>query len=93
MMLTLFAQHWFNLAEEAYEEVLYDSASLRRFVGNNLGCGRVPDGTALLKFQRLLEQHKLGDVLFAKVGEILQAQGLKDKRLLKALLTPDPWRS
>jgi IS5 family transposase len=30
---------------------------------------RVPDGTTLLKFRRLLEQHKLGEALFAKVGE------------------------
>ncbi len=73
----LFVQHWFNLADEACEEALYDSASLRRFVGIDLGRERVPDGTTLLKFRRLLEQHKLGEALFAKVGEILQARGLK----------------
>jgi IS5 family transposase len=37
----------------------------------------VPDATTLLKFRRLLEQHELGAALFAKVGEVLQAQGLK----------------
>jgi len=26
-------QHWFNLADNAVEEALYDIASLRRFVG------------------------------------------------------------
>ena len=77
MMRMLFVQHWFNLADEACEEALYDSASLRRFVGIDLGRERVPDGTTLLKFRRLLEQHKLGEALFAKVGEILQARGLK----------------
>lgn len=30
-------QHWFNLAALACEEALYDSASLRRFVGIDLG--------------------------------------------------------
>ena len=30
-------QHWFNLADQACEEALYDSASLRRFVGIDLG--------------------------------------------------------
>jgi len=77
MMRMLFVQHWFNLADEACEEALYDIASLRRFVGIDLGRERVPDGTTLLKFRRLLEQHKLGEALFAKVGEVLQTRGLK----------------
>jgi len=37
----------------------------------------VPDGTTLLKFRRLLEKHKLGEQLFAAVGQVLQARGLK----------------
>jgi IS5 family transposase len=37
----------------------------------------VPDGTTLLKFRRLLEQNDLGKPLFARVGEVLQARGLK----------------
>lgn len=77
MMRMLFVQHWFNLADEACEEALYDSASLRSFVGIDLGRERVPDGTTLLKFRRLLEQHQLGEALFAKVGEMLQGRGLK----------------
>jgi IS5 family transposase len=43
----------------------------------DLGRERVPDATTLLKFRRLLETHQLGQALFAKVGEVLQAQGLK----------------
>jgi IS5 family transposase len=70
-------QHWFNLADEACEDALLDSVALRRFVGIDLGRERVPDGTTLLKFRRLLEKHKLGEALFAKVGEVLQARGLK----------------
>ena len=46
-------------------------------MGIDLGRERVPDATTLLKFRRLLEKHKLGEALFAKVGEVLQAQGLK----------------
>ena len=37
----------------------------------------MPDGTTLLKFRRLLEMNKLGQALFAKVGEVLQTRGLK----------------
>jgi len=77
MVRMLFVQHWFNLADEACEEALYDSASLRSFVGIDLGRERVPDATTLLKFRRLLETHKLGEELFAEVGQVLQARGLK----------------
>ena len=77
MLRMYFVQHWFNLADEACEEALLDSTALRRFVGIDLGRERVPDATTLLKFRRLLEEHELGAALFAKVGEVLQAQGLK----------------
>jgi IS5 family transposase len=77
MLRMLFVQHWFNLADEACEEALYDSQSLRNFVGIDLGRERVPDATTLLKFRRLLEEAKLGEALFAKVGQVLQARGLK----------------
>jgi IS5 family transposase len=77
MLRMYFVQHWFNLADDACEEALLDSTALRRFVGIDLGCERVPDGTTLLKFRRLLEHHKLGEQLFAAVGQVLQARGLK----------------
>ena len=77
MLRMYFVQHWFNLADAACEEALLDSTALRRFVGIDLGRERVPDATTLLKFRRLLEKHKLGEALFAKVGEVLQSNGLK----------------
>jgi len=77
MLRMYFVQHWFNLPYEACEEALLDSTALRRFVGIDLGRERVPEGTTLLKFHRLLEKHQLDQALFAKVGEVLQAQGLK----------------
>jgi len=45
MLRMHFVQHWFNLADQSCEEALLDSASLRRFVGIDLGRERVPDGT------------------------------------------------
>ena len=77
MLRIHFIQHWFNLADLACEEALYDSASLRRFVGIDLGREPVPDATTLLKFRRLLNDNKLGEALFAKVGQELQARGFK----------------
>ena len=79
MLRMYFVQHWFNLADVACEDALLDSTALRRFVGIDLGRERVPDATTLLKFRRLLEEHALGEALFAKVakvGKVLQARGL-----------------
>src|SRR5450830_1264242 len=72
-----FIQHWFNLADLACEEALYDSASLRRFVGIDLGREPAPDSTTITKFRKLLNDNKLGQELFAKVGKELQTRGFK----------------
>jgi IS5 family transposase len=69
--------NWFNLADEACEDALYDIAAFREFCRIDLGRERVPDATTLLRFRHLLEQHNIGAALFAKVGELLQANGLK----------------
>ena len=37
----------------------------------------MPDATTLLNFRHLLEKHDLGAALFAKVGELLLANGMK----------------
>jgi IS5 family transposase len=71
-----FIQHWFNLADFACEEALYDSARLRRFAGIDLGCEAVPDATALRQFRHLLQQPKLGERRFAEVGSVLQGSGM-----------------
>ena len=77
MLRIHFIQHWFNLADLSCEEALYDSASLRRFVGIDLGREPVPDSTTITNFRKLLNENKLGEALFAKVGQDLQARGFK----------------
>jgi len=79
MLRIHFVQHWFNLADFACEEALYDSVSLRRFVGIDLGCESVPDATTMLKFRHLLEQHKLAEQLFTEVGRVLSSSGMSLK--------------
>jgi IS5 family transposase len=69
--------NWFNLADEACEDALYDIAAFRDFCRIDLGRERVPDATTLLNFRHLLEQHQIGAALFAKVGELLLANGMK----------------
>ena len=77
MLRIHFVQHWFNLADLACEKALYSSASLRSFVGIDLGREPVPDSTTITKFRKLLNDHKLGEELLAKVGKELQARGFK----------------
>jgi transposase, IS5 family len=76
MLRMYFLQHWFNLSDPAVEEALYDSPTLRAFVGIDLGQEPVPDETTVCKFRHLLEQHGLGRVLFDEVTQHLRAQGL-----------------
>src|SRR6267143_1948227 len=46
------------------EEALYESVSMRSFVGIDLGREPVPDETTVCKFRHLLEAHELGRGLF-----------------------------
>jgi IS5 family transposase len=80
MLRIHFIQHWFNLSDPAAEEALYDSRSLRRFVGIDLGREPVPDETTICKFRHLMEKHNLGDQLFHLVNQYLQENGIKVSR-------------
>ena len=77
MLRMYFIANWFNLADEACEDALYDVPVFRAFCRIDLGRERVPDATTLLNFRHLLEAHKLGAAMFAKVGELLAANGMK----------------
>jgi len=77
MLRMYFIAHWFNLADEACEDALYDIVAFRDFCRIDLGREGVPDATSLLGFRHLLEEHKLGAAMFAKVGELLQSNGLR----------------
>jgi IS5 family transposase len=76
MLRIYFLQHWFDLSDPGAEEALYDSESLRRFVGLELGEDAIPDETTILKFRHLLEQHELTEALFTEVRALLEARGL-----------------
>jgi len=72
MLRIPFLQHWFNLSDPAVEEALYESHSMREFVGIDLGQERVPYETAVLNFRHLLERHELGPLIFEQVSVHLQ---------------------
>jgi IS5 family transposase len=69
--------NWFNLSDEGCEDALYDVAVFRDFCRFDFGHERAPDSTTLLNFRHLMEEHNLGAALFAKVGELLLANGMK----------------
>ena len=77
MLRIYFLQLWFNLSDPAVEEALYDSASMRSFVGIDLGVEGAPDETTVCKFRHLLERHQLGKTLLKAVNDHLHRSGIK----------------
>jgi IS5 family transposase len=80
MLRIYFLQQWFDLSDPQAEDAIYDSESMRRFVGVTLGEDVVPDESTILRFRHLLEAHQLTERMFALVRELLAARGV----LLKA---------
>jgi IS5 family transposase len=77
MLRIYFLQQWFNLSDPAVEDALYESPSMRGFVGIDLGREPAPDETTVCKFRHLLERHELGKRIFARVNAYLAEHGLK----------------
>jgi IS5 family transposase len=76
MLRVYFLQQWYGLSDEGLEDALYDSLSMRHFVGLEPGSEEVPDATTLLKFRHLLERHELTKKIFAEVGAFLSEKQL-----------------
>jgi IS5 family transposase len=76
MLRIYFLQHWFDLSDPAAEDALYDSESMRRFVGVELGEDRIPDESTILRFRHLLEEHDLTRAMFDEIGSLLEEKGL-----------------
>jgi transposase, IS5 family len=76
MLRIYFLQQWFNLSDPAAEDAIYDSESMRRFAGVDLGEDVVPDETTILRFRHLLEKHRLSEGIFAEVRALLEERRL-----------------
>ena len=72
-----FVQQWFDLSDPAAEDAIYDSESIRRFVGVELGEEAIPDESTILRFRHLLEKHQLTEGIFEEIKSLLE-----EKRLL-----------
>jgi len=75
MLRMYLLQVWFSLSDEGVEDAIYDSYAMRRFMGLDFAVEQVPDATTLLHFRHLLEEHHLGEKLFAAQNEIFEAEG------------------
>ena len=53
MLRIYFLQQWFNLSDPDVEDAIYDSESMRRFAGVELGEDRIPNETTILPFRHL----------------------------------------
>lgn len=76
MLRMYIAQQCFGLSDEGIEDAIYDSQSIRRFVGIDLAREDAPDATTLLKFRRLLEAHGLTRRIFETINAHLADRGL-----------------
>lgn len=70
-------QLWSNLSDPAVEDALYDSLSMRRFAGIDLGVEPVADETTVCRFRHLLERHGLGLKRFEQVHRHVERQGIR----------------
>jgi len=77
MLRTYFMQQWFNLSDPGVEEAFYESATLRRFAGVDLGVAPAPDETTVLRFRHLLEKHDLCGAMLEAVNLHLEAKGIR----------------
>ncbi len=75
MLRMYLLQVWFSLSDEGVEDAVYDSYAMRRFMRLDFAHEQVPDATTLLHFRHLLEEHELGERLFAEQNRIFEEQG------------------
>src|SRR5574344_1179598 len=68
MLRMYLLQCWFNLSDEGVEDAIYDSYSMRKFVGIDFFEEDAPDATTLLKFRHLLEKNHLNKAFFEAIN-------------------------
>jgi len=76
MLRMYVVQQCFGLSDKGIEDAIYDSQSIRNFVGIDLNRESAPDATTLLKFRRLLEKYNLTRRIFDEINTHLASKGL-----------------
>jgi len=68
---------WYNLSDEAAEDLIYESMSVRNYVGIT---GDAPDSTTLCKFRHILENNNLTKVIFDELTKLLETKKVMFKK-------------
>ena len=76
MLRIYLLQLWFGLPDLVAEETLYDSESMRRFVGVDLSGNQIPDESTICRFRHILEGHRLTEQIFKVVTGLLERERL-----------------
>ena len=68
--------NWFNLADEAVEDAIYDSYAFRKFMGLDWNDEeQVPDATTLCKFRKILNDSGVAKLLFDTIKNFMEKHG------------------
>lgn len=76
MIRMYFLQRWYEFADEALEDAIYDSAAMQQFIGINVERENIPDATTLLKFRRLLNESGMTEEINALAQSSVARAGL-----------------
>jgi IS5 family transposase len=68
MLRMYLISNWYNLSDEATEDLIYENQAVRRYVGIDLGRENAPDATTLCKFRGLLERNDLNKKIFDELN-------------------------
>jgi IS5 family transposase len=75
MLRIHFMQQWFTLSDQTMDEALHAVPLFCEFAGLNWDTA-LPDETTILRFRRLLEEHKLAPQILPLANELLGSKGL-----------------
>ena len=67
---------WYNLSDEAAEDLIYENQAVRKFVGIDLSYENAPDRTTLGKFRKLLAVHGLNAKIFEEMNNRFKESGV-----------------
>ena len=76
MLRIYLVQNWYNYSDPDMEDALHENTTVHFFCGLSLGVDSIPDETTILNFRHLLEEHELGEAIFAEINAVLEHKGL-----------------
>lgn len=68
-------QVWYNLADEALEDAIYDSYAMRKFMHLNFLEDSVPDSTTLCKFRKRIVDNGIDKLFFDSIKKYMEENG------------------